>query len=111
MMQNSQFTCELCDREYPTSDQQKFDVHNCVAYICPTCSLISKNESQQERLIMMTKQKTRQNSNADMQQVHAQLSMLINVGFILLATTLTALVIANFEETVPFIYSIIKQWF
>ena len=96
MMQNSQFTCELCHREYPNSDQQKFDVHNCVAYICPICSLISKNEGQQERVIMMTKQKTKQHSNAEMQQVHAKLSLLISVGSVFLVTALTALFIATF---------------
>lgn len=107
MMQN-RFTCELCHRDYANSDKQKFDVQNCVAYICPMCSLMTKNEGQQERLIMMTKQKSKQHSNADMQQVHAKLSLLISIGFIFLVTAVTALVIANLEETIPLIYSVIK---
>lgn len=111
MMQDGQFTCELCHRVYPSSDQQKFDVRNCVAYICPTCSLMAENEGQQKRLIMMTNQKTKWQSNEDMQQVHAKLSLLISVGFAFLVTALTVLVVLNIEETLPIIYSMIKQWF
>ena len=95
-MQSSHFLCELCNREYSSLNQQKFDVHNCVAYVCPVCSLILKNKGQQERLIMMTKQKTKQHSNADMQQVHAKLSLLISVGAGFLVAAMTALFITTF---------------
>ena len=108
MTQNKRFTCELCNRDFSVLDCHKYEQQNYVAYICPTCSLITANDYQKKRLVKKTMHKSIQQSNPEMQQIHQTLSGLITLGSIFLVTSLVTLCIVNLDNTIPSIYSLIK---
>ena len=80
MQVNKMTSCEQCHRQVEEPQIVKVECDQHVGYVCPMCHYLLNKDHQQERFKAMIRQKTYEQSNSDMKEIHRFLSMLITVG-------------------------------
>ena len=77
---NKMASCEQCHRHIEEQQMVKVECDQHVGYVCPMCHYLLKKSHHQERFKAMIRQKTYDQSNPDMKEIHRSLSMLITIG-------------------------------
>ncbi|WP_332648516.1 DNA polymerase III subunit delta [Lysinibacillus sp. 54212] len=74
--------CENCGRTNSVAEIICMSIQGHVAELCVTCTHILSQASNQDRFLSIVRQKTAQQSNAEMKRVHRLLTGLIAVGML-----------------------------
>lgn len=92
-------TCENCNRSHDQISIVQVNINEHISYLCKTCAYVLKKPQNEQRLLQMTRKKTKYNANAEMKKVHQTLSALIGIGIFFLVVVVGLAVAQNIDFT------------
>ena len=97
MQLNTVQKCEQCRREVDATEIVKLECDQHIGYICRMCDYILTKQKDQVRFKSMIREKTYEQSNIEMQEIHRLLSVLITVGLVFCLVIASALAVKVFD--------------